>query len=285
MNQEKSSNHVQPGDIVLLVGKDHKEFFVNMVPGKEIQTHHGTVSHDTIIGMLWGDIVETHLGYNYQILTPSLEQLVRSIRRNTQIVYPKEIGYILMKMNIGPGTHIIEAGTGSGGLTLALARMVAPHGHVYTYELRQELQNLAKKNVERVGLDKHVTFKQRDIIDGFDEQGVDALFLDVREPWFYLEQVRAALKGGGFFGSLLPTTNQVSALLRHLEKQQFGFVEVEELLLRSYKTVAQRLRPEDRMIGHTGYMIFARPLCEIAPQRRRKPQAPPVETEEPAQED
>ena len=139
----KNTLYVQPGDIVLLVGKDRKESITFVEPGKEFQTHHGVLRHDTIIGRQWGESVTTHLGYAYQILPPSLEQLVRSIRRATQIVYPKEIGYLLMKMNIGPGTHIIEAGTGSGGLTLALARMVMPHGHVYPYEARPETQGIA----------------------------------------------------------------------------------------------------------------------------------------------
>ena len=260
MDKENNTLYVQPGDIVLLVGKDRKETITSVEPGKVFQTHHGVLPHDAIIGQQWGESVTTHLGYAYQILPPSLEQLVRSVRRATQIVYPKEIGYMLMKMNIGPGTHIIEAGTGSGGLTLALARMVMPHGHVYTYEVRPEMQALAQKNLENVGLASYVTFKVRDIGEGFDEQGVDALFLDVRAPWDYLQHVHAALKGGGFFGSLLPTTNQVAALLRHLQQPAFGYTEVEELILRPYKPVPGRLRPFDRIVAHTGYLIFARAL-------------------------
>ena len=260
MDNEKNTLYVQPGDIVLLVGKDRKETITIVEPGREFQTHHGVLPHEGIIGQPWGESVTTHLGYVYQILPPSLEQLVRSVRRATQIIYPKEIGYMLMKMNIGPGTHIIEAGTGSGGLTLALARMVMPHGHVYTYEVRPEMQSLAQKNLESVGLASYVTFKVRDIGEGFDEQGVDAVFLDVRAPWDYLRHVHTALKGGGFFGSLLPTTNQVAALLRYLQQPAFGYTEVEELILRPYKPVPGRLRPFDRIIGHTGYLIFARAL-------------------------
>jgi len=258
-NQPETLN-VQPGDIVLLVGKDRKEYIISVAPGREHQTHHGVLPHTDIIGRGWGETAVTHLGYQYQILPPSLEQLVRSVRRATQIVYPKEIGYLLMKMNIGPGTRIVEAGTGSGGLTLALARMVMPHGHVYTYEVRPETQALAEKNLASLGLARYVTFKVRDIAAGFDERGVDAVFLDVREPWDYLHHVHAALKGGGFFGSVLPTTNQVAALLRHLQQPAFGYTEVEELILRPYKAVPGRLRPFDRMVAHTGYLVFARAL-------------------------
>ncbi len=253
---------VHEGDLVLLVGKDHKEFIIRLTGGQIFQTHRGVFAHDDVIGKQWGETLETHLGYEYQILTPSLDQLVRSVQRATQIVYPKEIGYMLVKMNIGPGTRIIEAGTGSGGLTSALARMVMPHGHVYTYESRADIQALARKNLARVGLSEYVTFKLRDIREGFDERGVDALFLDVREPWDYLEQVHQALKGSGFFGCVLPTTNQIIALLHHLEAQHFGFIEVEELLLRGYKPVPGRFRPLDRMVAHTGYLVFARALTD-----------------------
>jgi tRNA (adenine57-N1/adenine58-N1)-methyltransferase len=233
-----------------------------MREGQEFQTHHGVVAHRDIIGKQWGETIASHLGYDYMILPPSLDQLVRNVRRHTQIIYPKEIGYMLMKMNIGPGARVLEAGTGSGGLTLALARMVQPHGHVYTYEARADFQALAEKNLARVGLEPYVTFKVRDIEEGFDEEGMDAAILDVREPWLYLKQVHAALRGGGFFCSLVPTVNQVGVLLRNLEMRPFGFVEVEELMLRPYKAVPERLRPFDRMVAHTGYLIFARALLE-----------------------
>lgn len=271
MNEESNRQYVQPGDLVVLVDKSQREFLRQMVPGTEFQTDHGVVSHDEVIGKRWGEIVLSHIGYGYMILPPSMDQLIRSIQRATQIIYPKEIGYIIMKMNIGPGTRIIEAGTGSGGLTLALARMVRTEGHVYTYEARADIQALAERNMARVGLTPWVTFRLRDIAEGFDEEGVDALFLDVREPWRYLEHVKTALKGGGFFGSLLPTTNQVTMLLRGLEMSDFGFIEVEELLLRPYKPVPGRLRPADRMIAHTGFLVFARSLINksLVPGRRR----------------
>jgi tRNA (adenine57-N1/adenine58-N1)-methyltransferase catalytic subunit len=251
---------VAPGDLVLLSGQDRKPAIVRMQPGLEYQTHHGVLTHNQVIGRRWGESVETHMGYAYTILPPSLDEMIRDVHRATQIIYPKEIGYMLMKMNIGPGTRVLEAGTGSGGLTLALARMVQPHGHVYSYEVRPEAQAIAEKNLARVGLDPYVTFKVRDIAEGFDEHDLEVAILDVREPWLYLQQVHAALRGGGFFCSLVPTINQVGVLLRNLEMRPFGFTEVEELLLRPYKAVPARLRPVDRMVAHTGYLIFARAL-------------------------
>jgi tRNA (adenine57-N1/adenine58-N1)-methyltransferase len=231
-------------------------------PDQEYQTHRGVLSHNDILERRWGESLETHIGYTYTILPPSLDELILDIKRSTQIIYPKEIGYMLMKMNIGPGTRVLEAGTGSGGLTLALARMVQPLGHVYSYEVRPEMQAVAQENLRRVGWSDYITFKIRDIEEGFDEHDLDAAILDVREPWLYLDQVHAALRGGGFFGSLVPTVNQVGVLLRHLEMQPFGFTEVQELLLRPYKAVAARLRPFDRMVAHTGYLIFARALLQ-----------------------
>jgi tRNA (adenine57-N1/adenine58-N1)-methyltransferase catalytic subunit len=260
ITETKRPKHIQAGDLVQLVGKDKREYVVQMRPGREFQTHHGVLPHDDVIGRFWGETALTHMNYPYLLLPPSLDRLLRSVKRNTQIIYPKEIGYILMKMNIGPGTHVLEAGTGSGALTLAFARMVMPQGHVYTYEVREKMQALARQNHERIGLTDYITYKLRDIAEGFDEEGLDAVFLDVREPWHYLEQAHAALKGGGFFGAILPTTNQVSDLLAHLTAPRFGFVEVEELILRPYKPVHDRLRPADRIIGHTGYLIFARAL-------------------------
>jgi tRNA (adenine57-N1/adenine58-N1)-methyltransferase len=167
-------------------------------------------------------------------------------------------------MNLYSGQQVIEAGSGSGALTLVMARAVAPHGRVYSYESRPEMQRNAIRNLQRVGLSDYVEFKTRDIADGFDETGVDALFLDVRTPWDYLQQAYRALKGGGFFGALVPTTNQVSDIVEGLEAGHFGDVEVVELLLRAYKPVPERLRPADTMVGHTGYLIFARKIVAEA---------------------
>jgi tRNA (adenine57-N1/adenine58-N1)-methyltransferase len=134
---------------------------------------------------------------------------------------------------------------------------------VYSYEIRPEMQELARKNLTQLGLADIVEFKLRDVAEGFDERDVDALFLDLPNPWDYLVQAHEALASGGFFGSILPTTNQVSRLLSALEEAHFGLIEVEELLLRQYKAVPARLRPMDRMVAHTGYLIFARALIPL----------------------
>ena len=140
----------------------------------------------------------------------------------------------LMQMAICPGRTAVEAGTGSGGSTTVQAQMVGTAGRVISYDVREDMQALARRNLERVGLLERVTLKQRDIAAGFDESDVDALFLDVPNPWDYTAQARSALKGGGFFGSILPTANQVSRLLTSLERDGFSFIEVCEVLIRYY---------------------------------------------------
>ncbi|NLE76704.1 MAG: tRNA (adenine-N1)-methyltransferase, partial [Chloroflexi bacterium] len=252
------SGLAREGDVVLLLSSDRKRYLVRLAPGEVLHTHRGFLPHDEIIGAALGRVVRTQLGRRFLVLEPSLDDLIRLMKRVTQIMYPKDIGYILMKMNLNPGKRVIEAGTGSGGLALALATHVRPGGRVYSYDSREDAVRMAQRNLATLGLLDYVELKQRDIQDGFDEREVDACFLDVRAPWLYLEQVTAALKGGGFFGSVLPTTNQVSRLLVELERQGFYLPEVEEIMLRGYKATAARFRPMDRMIAHTGYLVFAR---------------------------
>jgi tRNA (adenine57-N1/adenine58-N1)-methyltransferase len=260
LTAEIDSHTAQPDDLALLVGRDRKSFIVRLTPGSQLHTHRGIVHHDQLIGTPWGTQLSTHLGYPLSFFRPSTDDLVRDLKRTTQIVYPKDAGYILMKMRIIPGCRVVEAGTGSGAMTLILAQAVSSTGRVYSYEARPEMQQLARQNLEQLGLAGFVEFKLRDVSLGFDERDADALFLDLPDPWDYLGQARAALAGGGFFGCILPTTNQVSRLIGALEKADFGWIEVEELLLRQYKAVPARLRPVDRMVAHTGYLIFARAL-------------------------
>lgn len=253
----------QEGDLIELVSPTNKVYLVRLVAGGQLHTHRGVVNFDPIIGIPWGSQVYTHTGSLYYLLQPSLTDILRETKRNTQIMYPKDIGFILVTMGIGPGTQVLEAGTGSGAFTTALAWAVGPQGHVYSYDARPEMQNLARKNLERLGLLERVTFQERDIAEGFDEQGVDALFLDLPNPYEYMPQVRQALKSGGYFGSILPTTNQVSRLIYVFHANGFAFVDVCEVILRYYKPVADRLRPVDRMVAHTGYLVFARSLLKV----------------------
>ncbi len=250
------------GEVVQIV-LGRKRFLMRLQAGELQHTHRGLIPHDDLIGQTPGTPMSTHLGSPYVALPPSLHDVIMSIRRRSQIVYPKDIGYILLKLNVGPGSRVVECGTGSGALSIALAHAVRPSGRVYSYEQREDMLETASKNLANVGLSEWVELKQRDAAQGFDERDVDALFLDVRTPWEYLAQAWEALVEGGFFGAIVPTANQVSALIEGLEDCGFHGVEVCEILVRSFKPVAARLRPADRMVGHTGYLIFARRLAVL----------------------
>jgi tRNA (adenine57-N1/adenine58-N1)-methyltransferase len=252
------STHTQAGDLVQLVGLRHKSFIFPLIPGGDFQTHRGVIKHDELIGLSWGTQVFSHLGAAFFLLQPAIADLLLDLKRNTQILYPKDIGFILLTMGIGPGQKVIEAGTGSGAMTIALSYAVGAEGGVVSYEQREEMQNLARKNLRRTGLDSRVDFKLRDIKDGFDETDADAFFLDVPNPYDYIQQVRAALKPGGFFCGIIPTANQAELLLHALRRNRFAFLEMCGVMLRYYKPEPSRLRPTDRMVAHTGFLIFGR---------------------------
>jgi tRNA (adenine57-N1/adenine58-N1)-methyltransferase len=257
--EEAGMKVAKENDLVLLIGQDRKQFIQRWRAGGQLQTHRGVIEHDQLLGQPLGREIRTHLGYAFVVVEPSTFDLIKLLKRTTQIMYPKDIGYTLLKLSVAPGSRVVEAGTGSGGLTLALARALGPEGRLYSYEVRADILRLARKNLEALGLAQVVEFRQRDIAEGVDERDVDALFLDVRRPWAYLQQVAEALKDSGFFGAILPTTNQVAELIRALEAAgTFAQIEVEEILVRPYKAVPTRLRPMDRMVAHTGYLIFAR---------------------------
>jgi tRNA (adenine57-N1/adenine58-N1)-methyltransferase len=198
------------------------------------------------------------MGAPFFLLQPSLADLLIDLPRTTQILYPKDIGFILVTIGVGPGQKVMEAGTGSGSMTTALAHAVGNEGRVVSYEVKPDVQNLAIKNLTRFGFESRVDFKLGDIENGVDETDADSFFLDLPNPYDYIQQVRAALKPGGFLGCLIPTLNQVEKTLLALRSGNFAFLEVCEVLLRYYKPEPSRLRPTDRMVAHTGFLVFAR---------------------------
>lgn len=219
------------------------------------------VPHEAIAGLPWGTRVQTHLGNTFILLQPQLDDLLRVIPRQTQIMYPKDIGYVLVTMGVGPGSIVLEAGTGSGALTTALAYMVGDSGKVISYERNPKFSQIAQENLARFGLSHRVTFKCQDLAEGIDEQNVHSIFLDLPNPEDYIHLMRPALIPGGTLGCLLPTTNQVSTLISALKRHNFGNIEISEIMHRYYKPSATRLRPEDRMVGHTGFLIFTRKVA------------------------
>lgn len=262
MTRTSYGSVAKEGDLVQLLGRRHKSHFVRLRAGALFQTHRGELQHDDMIGKAWGSCLSSHTGHPFFLMQPGLADLITEIKRNTQIVYPKDIGYILMVMGIVPGVHVLEAGTGSGALTTAFAFLVGESGKVTSYENRQQMQNLARNNLTHLDLLERVDLKLGDVADGFTERDVDAIFLDLPNPYDYLAQVRASLKLGGFLGMILPTTNQVSKVLQAMRVHHFAFTEVCEVMLRFYKPDWERLRPTDRMVAHTGYLVFGRSVME-----------------------
>jgi tRNA (adenine57-N1/adenine58-N1)-methyltransferase catalytic subunit len=260
MSWISASTTAQDGDLVLLIGLKQRYFIFPLSTGGVFQTHRGVIKHNEIIGQKWGSEIYSHNDSPFYLFQPGIEELIKTTKRNTQIMYAKDIGYILLKLNIINGAKVIEAGTGSGSLTQVIAAIVGDEGHLYSYEQHSETQNLAKKNLKRLAIQNRVSFIEKDIREGFDQNSIDAIFLDVPNPYDYLDNVKRALVPGGFFGSLLPTTNQVVKLLNEMRRKRFASVEVSEIMLRYYQAEETKLRPTDRMVAHTGYLIFGRPV-------------------------
>ena len=246
------------GSLVIVVTPKGKRRLMRVEVGQDWHSTDGVLSMTDVAAADYGGEVRTSLGLPLRLYEPGLYDLVKGVKRQTQIIYPKDIAHICLRLGAGPGRRILEAGSGSGALTLALSWFCGPSGEVHSCEAREEFHKLARRNLSWAGLGDNVTLHHRDIAEGFPLQDADALFLDVRTPWEYLRHVPQALRPGAQIGFLLPTVDQVSALLRGLEHGPYDDVEVCELLLRRWKPLADRLRPDDRMIAHTGFLVFCR---------------------------
>lgn len=248
----------QAGDLAMLISGRRKQFMTRLQPDGQLQTHRGVLYHRDLIGVRWGSRVYSHTGSEFVLLPPTLRDVLLHTKRKSQIVFPKDIGYILLRLSIGPGSTVIEAGTGSGALTTAFAWAVGASGKVYSFDRRDDMQELARRNLNRMGLSDQVELRLHDVKSGFEQVRASALFLDLPHAETYLAQAREALNDGGSLGAILPTANQVSDMLAALEGMAYDLTEVCELSLRFYKTTAERLRPTDRMVAHTGYLLFTR---------------------------
>ena len=251
-------DELKAGELILLVEADGKRRLITLQGGQAFHSHRGTIQHDDLIGKPPGRVVYTQLGHPFLVLRPGLHDLIQNVKRVTQIIYPKDAAYIVLRLDLRDGKRVLEAGTGSGGLTMALAAAVMPSGKVVSCEMREDAHRLARRNLRISGLGSVVDLRLQPLSQECVEGRFDAVFLDMKEPWQFMDLVEGALVDGGYFGSLVPTVNQVSALLDALDERNFMDIAVEELLLRPYKPVASRLRPADRMVAHSGYLVFAR---------------------------
>lgn len=276
----------KPGQLVMLISPKGKRYVRVFDPEDQLHCNEGVLEMAAVAEAGYGGLAVTHLGKSFRVVRPTTYDLIKyGIKRQTQILYPKEIGYLLVRLGIGSGSRVIEAGGGSGGLTVALSHAVGETGRVYSYERRPEFAALARKNLERCGLGGNVEQFGRDVAEGFLQDDADALFLDVRDPWNHVSAVASAVRPGAPVCFLVPVVNQASQLLEALETAPFDDVEMLEILIRNWKTVPDRLRPADSMVAHTGFLIFARqqePLpadAESLGTRERKQEAARQERE------
>ncbi len=252
------SEGLKRGDIVLLYSPDRKTYLISLIDDGRLGTHAGEIRHAEVLGKRYGEIVHSSTGRPFVILEPTLEDRMMKVQRLTQIIYPKDAGLILIKTGLHSGMRVIECGVGSGAATLCLATAVAPTGRVYAYDREERFLALARANVERAGLAHLVEFKARDVAEGFDEEEVDVVLLDLPSPWEGVPAARRALRGGGRLASLSPTFNQVERMVAVLDAEGFVMIETVEVLLRHLLVRPGKTRPFERMIGHTGFLTFAR---------------------------
>ena len=270
---------LKAGDLILIWSPAKGDsFMIRLAPGSTQGCHLGQMKHDDMIGMEYGDIIYTNRGEPFFILRPALGEYTRRIKRQTQVIFPKDSGFIIQHLNFGPGSTVVECGTGSGGLTAVFAHFVGDSGRVVTYDRREEFSKLAESNAERWGVRHRIEFKVRDMKDGFDERDADAVFLDVQNPWDFIVVAHEALAWGHHLGILVPTFNQIEKSLIALDEHKFVDIQVLELLMRYYKTDPKRIRPDDIMNAHTGYLIFAAKAHAL-------PAAEPAEVSETADEE
>ena len=245
---------------VLIHLTSNKRWLVKVTSGFKIHTHKGYINMDSLIGLKYGSSVTSSLGVQFWALKPTVQDFILKGERRTQVVYPKDLGMIAAKTGISSGMVVVEAGTGSGALTTFLANLVKPGGRVYTYEIRPDFIEVAKRNVEKAGLTPYVTFNQKDVKEGFDIKDADVGIIDVGDPWTIVKPMWAALKGSGFLVSISPTINQVEKMVSELSKEGFIDIESLEVLVRGVEARVGMSRPSMRMIGHTAYLTFARKI-------------------------
>ena len=247
---------VKEGASVLIVSPDEKTYLVKVLSGKGMGTHLGEIDLGDAIGLEYGQRIYSNLKHPFLVLDPTLEDRMMKLRRQTQIIYPKDAGLILLKCGITTGMRVVECGSGSGALTMALANAVAPTGRVYAYDRREEFLQNARQNIENAGYSDYVEFKHREAQEGFLEKDVDVAIIDLPSPWDGIPSAASALRGGGRIASLSPTYNQVERCVERLEQEGFVLIETIEVLVRSIRVARGKTRPVDRMVAHTGFLTF-----------------------------
>ena len=268
---------IKENDLIFLILDERRRWLVEVKSGDSFHTHRGIIEFDDIIGKPFGSCVfskpyETQ-GYKFYILKPLPSDYILHMSRKTQIIYPEDAGLILIDAGIGPGSTVLEAGCGSGALTCILGNYVRPNGHIYSFDIKEKYINRARKNVERANLSDIVSIQYGDIIeDDFNHRNVDAIVLDMAQPWKAIDKIKSYLKLSGIIASFSPSIEQVKKTTFAMKSNGFFEIKSYELLKRKIQVKKNATHPEVRTIGHTGYLTFGRKIEDIEnPYRGKKP--------------
>ena len=246
------------GEKALLLDRKGRRYLVTLAAGGEFHTHAGPVAHDDLIGQREGTTVRATSGAAYVAVRPTLADFVLKMPRGAQVIYPKDLAQILVMADIFPGARVLEAGVGSGALSMTLLRAGAT---VIGYEIRPDFAKRAAANVAAyLGEEAATRFtvQDRDVYEGIDEEALDRVVLDLPEPWRVVKHAAAALRPGGIVVAYVPSVSQVAQLRETLADSPFGMAETLEVLLRTWHVEGQAIRPDHRMVAHTGFLTAAR---------------------------
>lgn len=252
----------ESGDRIVLVDERGRRYLIRLQQGGQFHFHRGIVMHDAMIGESEACVVRSTTGDAIVAFHPTLEEFVLKMPRGAQVIYPKDLGAIVVSGDIYPGATVVEAGAGSGALTIALLRAVGEAGRVITYEVREDFAEKARENVEAfLGKAENFSLRLGDIYQGIEEREVDRIVLDLPEPWRALDAAEAALRPGGILVSFLPTVLQIHRLAEGLrERPGWGEAATTETLVRGWHVADNSVRPDHRMVAHTGFVTVARRL-------------------------
>jgi tRNA (adenine57-N1/adenine58-N1)-methyltransferase len=255
---------LRAGDAVLFIDSKEREYLRVLRPGGRVHIRGGSMQVDHLIGLEEGQTVFNTAREGFLILRPSFAQLIPNLPRRAQVIYPKDIGPLLLWGDIYPGATVVEVGAGPGALSMALLRAVGPQGRVISYEARSDFAEMARSNVQQFyGPAPNWTVKVADALNGIEERDVDRLTVDIAEPWHLLPVAAETLRPGGLIVGYVPTVMQVKQLVDEL-RAQGGFAAIRsfETLIRFWHVKNLSIRPEHRMIGHTGFIVVARRVGE-----------------------